>query len=155
MTDPALPIAAELVARFESFTAEPRHLFAGCWEIGYGSTEMLDGSLVCRNTPAVTQQQALVLLAHNLTDLMQIVRSDVKMPISNHGAAALCHFAHTTGVGTFVGSLMRRAINSGVDLDFWTGLFYAYARDAMGNFSLRLLDLRDAECRVAMTPDEA
>ena len=72
-----LELAAELCKRFEGFRSKPYLCPANVATIGYGSTYYANGVKVTLNDPPTTQEEAHVLLMHELehTYLQGVLRN--------------------------------------------------------------------------------
>ena len=109
-----LELAAELCKRFEGFCSKPYLCPANVATIGYGSTYYANGVKVTLNDPATTQEEAHVLLMHELehTYLPGVVRncpillSDVKK------CNAIVDFVYNLGIGRLQTSTLKRKINA-------------------------------------------
>jgi len=95
-----LDMAANIIADFEGFRAEPYLCPAGVLTIGYGTTYYPDGSLVKATDRHLTKKEAYHLLQHHIDHAVvyQMVRT-----IPNWGAmkdyqkAAIISFAYNLG----------------------------------------------------------
>jgi lysozyme len=117
MVDPvALAVSLVLSKHFEGFQALPYLCPAGIPTIGFGFTHYADGSQVTLSDPAMTREEAEVLLEYLLRTMYipQTIRlcPNVDTP---ERLGALADFCFNVGRGNLAASTLRRYVNSG----FW------------------------------------
>lgn len=113
MSDTALPLALDLIKRFEGFSIAPYLDTAGKATIGYGSLAMPDGSPVTMASRAITQAEADAMLAAFVVKTLSAVRAMVYVPLTDAQTAALTSFAYNLGTGALRGSTLLRYLNQG------------------------------------------
>ena len=113
MTDEALTIATDFIAKCEAFRADPYQDVAGVWTIGYGFTFLEDGSPVTADTPAMAQEAAETRLQSLVAHILSVVRGMVTVALEPPALAALTSFAFNLGTGALHGSTLLRLVNSG------------------------------------------
>jgi lysozyme len=108
-----LSIAAELCKRFEGFRSKPYLCPANVATIGYGSTYYANGVKVTLNDVPTTQEEAHVLLMHELehTYLPGVIRYCPTLATDNKKLNAIVDFCYNLGVGRLQTSTLRRKIN--------------------------------------------
>ena len=151
--DPALKMAVQWICSYEGFEsapyqdASPRKV----WTIGYGSTYLADGSPVTSDTPAMTQEEAMALMAPIVAKTLGAVRGMVHSTITNNQAAALTSFAYNEGTQRLRSSSLMVAVNQGKmqeAADYFLQYVYAGGKVLPG-----LVQRRKHERQWFLTPD--
>ena len=109
-----LELAAELCKRFEGFRSKPYLCPANVATIGYGSTYYANGTKVTLNDPPTTQEEAHVLLMHELehTYLPGVLRNCPILATDEKKCNAIVDFVYNLGIGRLQTSTLRRKINA-------------------------------------------
>jgi lysozyme len=109
-----LELAAELCKRFEGFRSKPYLCPANVATIGYGSTYYANGVKVTLNDPPTTQEEAHVLLMHELehTYLPSVLRQCPILATDERKCNALISFTYNLGCGRLQTSTLKRKINA-------------------------------------------
>jgi lysozyme len=109
-----LELAAELCKRFEGFRSKPYLCPANVPTIGYGSTYYANGTKVTLNDPPTTQEEAHVLLMHELehTYLPGVLRNCPILATDEKKCNAIVDFVYNLGIGRLQTSTLKRKINS-------------------------------------------
>jgi len=109
-----LELAAALCKQFEGFRSKPYLCPANVATIGYGSTYYADGRKVTLNDPPTTQEEAHVLLMHELehTYLPGVLRNCPILATDERKCNAIVDFAYNLGVGRVQTSTLKRKINA-------------------------------------------
>jgi len=109
-----LELAAELCKRFEGFKSKPYLCPANVATIGYGSTYYANGTKVTLNDPPTTQEEAYVLLMHELehTYLPGVLRNCPILATDEKKCNAIVDFVYNLGIGRLQTSTLKRKINS-------------------------------------------
>jgi len=109
-----LEIAAEMCKRFEGYRAKPYLCPAGVATIGYGSTYYADGRKVTLNDPPTTQEEAHVLLMHELEHnyLPGVLRNCPGLITDVRKCNAIVDFCYNLGTGRLQTSTLKRKINA-------------------------------------------
>ena len=102
-----------LITSMEGFSAKPYKCPADIPTIGYGSTKYLNGTPVQMTDPAITQQQAELLLSQTLVEYEDAVNSLVKVKLTQNQFDALVDFAYNCGIGNLKKSTLLKLLNSG------------------------------------------
>ena len=106
-----LDIAIELCKAFEGFSSTPYLCPAGIATIGYGSTRY-NNSRVLLSTPAITKEEAEVLLLKDLTDkALCVIRLCPALINNNKKFNAIVDFSYNLGLGKLQTSTLRKKIN--------------------------------------------
>jgi lysozyme len=108
-----LSIAAELCKRFEGFRSKPYLCPANVATIGYGSTYYANGVKVTLNDVPTTQEEAHVLLMHELehTYLPGVIRNCPVLLSDTRKLNAIVDFCYNLGTGRLQTSTLKRKIN--------------------------------------------
>ena len=108
-----LSIAAELCKRFEGFRSKPYLCPANVATIGYGSTYYANGVKVTLNDVPTTQEEAYVLLMHELehTYLPGVIRNCPVLLSDTRKLNAIVDFCYNLGTGRLQTSTLKRKIN--------------------------------------------
>ena len=109
-----LALAAEMCKRFEGFRSKPYLCPANVATIGYGSTYYANGVKVTLNDPPTTQEEAHVLLMHELghTYLPGVLRNCPGLILDERKCNAIVDFAYNLGTGRLQTSTLKRKINA-------------------------------------------
>jgi lysozyme len=109
-----LEIAASLCKQFEGFRSKPYLCPAGVATIGYGSTYYADGRKVTLNDSPTTQEEAHVLLMHELehTYLPGTLRNCPILATDERRLNAVVDFCYNLGIGRLQTSTLKRKINA-------------------------------------------
>ncbi|MEI7515639.1 MAG: lysozyme [Betaproteobacteria bacterium] len=109
-----LELAAELCKRFEGFRSKPYLCPANVPTIGYGSTYYANGVKVTLNDAPTTQEEAHVLLMHELehTYLPSVLRQCPILATDERKCNALISFTYNLGCGRLQTSTLKRKINA-------------------------------------------
>jgi lysozyme len=109
-----LEIAASLCKQFEGFRSKPYLCPAGVATIGYGSTYYANGTKVTLNDPLITQEEAHVLLMHELehTYLPGVLRNCPILLTDVNKCNAVVDFCYNLGIGRLQTSTLKRKINA-------------------------------------------
>ena len=109
-----LELAAELCKRFEGFRSKPYLCPANVPTIGYGSTYYANGVKVTLNDSPTTQEEAHVLLMHELehTYLPSVLRQCPILATDERKCNALISFTYNLGCGRLQTSTLKRKINA-------------------------------------------
>ena len=135
--------AVEIITSFEGFSSEPYQCPAGVWTIGYGSTWCLDGSRVSKDTPALSEDEALEWVRHELNRTEYDVARLIDVPLTENQFGALVSFTYNVGSGNLKASTLRQKLNRG---DFEGALLeFPKWRRAGGKILRGLVRRREAE----------
>lgn len=105
--------AAEFIAQWEGFRAEPYRCPAGVWTIGHGTTRYPDGRAVTEGDPACAHKQAMEWLKHDIADAEAAVKVYVKVPLTDAQRVALVSFVYNLGPAALGRSTLLRLLNRG------------------------------------------
>lgn len=111
MTESVHPDGVTLVQRFEGLRLSPYLCPAQVWTIGYGATYGPDGRRVTRHSPSISEAEADVLLARDLSKFAAGVDRLVSVSIGDQQRAALTSFAFNLGLGALKSSTLLRRVN--------------------------------------------
>jgi len=108
-----LELAASLCKQFEGFRSKPYLCPANVATIGYGSTYYANGVKVTLNDPPTTQEEAHVLLMHELehTYLPGVLRNCPILATDEKKCNAIVDFVYNLGIGRLQTSTLKRKIN--------------------------------------------
>lgn len=114
MTDTALSIAVDFIARHEGFRASPyQDSGAGVWTIGYGFTYLENGQRVTPRTPPMTEEAARARLSSMVSRVLDLVRGMVHVAATDQQLAALTSFAFNEGTAQLRNSSIMKLFNQG------------------------------------------
>lgn len=102
-----------LIAHFDRCSLTPKLCANGRWIIGYGSNKLANGTIVTRETPALTQEQAENLLRDRVCMLQQQILDSVIVPLKPCQIIALLSFTYHVEFASFADSLLHRMLNEG------------------------------------------
>jgi lysozyme len=111
----ALDFAQKIVEHWEGCSLTAYHGAADradVWTIGWGCVS-LNGEPVTPATPAITQDQADVLLARELQNTQNRVRDLVNVVLTEYQEAALISFTYNEGATAFGSSTLLTLLNGG------------------------------------------
>lgn len=111
--DPALPIAVEFIAGFESFRSHPYQDIGGVWTQGYGCTYHPNGSRVMPTDAPITEPQGMAWLQVMVRAVLVRVRMMVDVELSDGQIAALTSLTYNCGTGAIGRSTLLRLLNDG------------------------------------------
>jgi lysozyme len=121
------------------------------WTIGYGHTSRAGPPDVEPGT-AISAQQAREILAGDLDAFSAGVRSSIRTSLNDNQFSALVSFAYNVGLGSFRGSSVLSAVNSG-DLEAVPRRLALWVK-AGGKTLPGLIKRRAAEAALFLEPDE-
>lgn len=101
----------KILKSLEGFRSHPYKCSAGVTTIGYGHSEHMDN--IALNTTSITEKQATDLLKKDVAQFEHIVKSNVKVPLTDNQLAALTFFAFNIGENAFKRSTLLKKLNSG------------------------------------------
>jgi lysozyme len=102
-----------LIKEKEGLRLKPYLCSAGVATIGYGSTMYADGRKVTLKDAAITESQALELLANTLDKYEKAVNDYVKVPLTQNEFDALVSFTYNLGAGNLLSSTLLKKLNAG------------------------------------------
>lgn len=102
-----------LIKEKEGLRLKPYLCSAGVATIGYGSTMYADGRKVTLKDAAISEKQALELLANTLGKYEKAVNDYVKVPLTQNEFDALVSFTYNLGAGNLLSSTLLKKINAG------------------------------------------
>jgi lysozyme len=102
----------DLIKRFEGLSLKPYLCPANVPTIGYGSTLYANGSRVRMSDRPLSQQEADVLLNHEVDKFAKIVDSMTRDDVSQNQFDALVSFCFNVGGGALKSSTLLRKVNA-------------------------------------------
>lgn len=117
----------DIIKTFEGFSPTPYLCPAGYWTIGYGSTRGLDGKRVTSEHPAISKEQAVTFMQHELRSVELAIKALIRVPLSENQFSALCSFSYNVGTGNLSASTLRQRLNRG-DTEGAAGEFLKWRR---------------------------
>lgn len=102
-----------LIKEKEGLRLKPYLCSAGVATIGYGSTMYADGRKVTLKDAAISEKQALELLANTLGKYEKAVNDYVKVQLTQNEFDALVSFTYNLGAGNLLSSTLLKKINAG------------------------------------------
>jgi lysozyme len=100
-----------MIKAFEGFRASPYKCSAGVPTIGYGATFYPGGKKVTMTDPAITEEQAVELLANMLVSFEKYVDSYCIDTITQNQFDALVSFAYNLGPANLKASTLLKKVN--------------------------------------------
>ena len=101
----------DMIKAFEGFRASPYKCSAGVPTIGYGATFYPGGKKVTMTDPAITEEQAVGLLANMLVSFEKYVDSYCIDTITQNQFDALVSFAYNLGPANLKASTLLKKVN--------------------------------------------
>ena len=101
----------DLIKRFEGFRSKPYKCSAGVPTIGYGATFYTNGKRVTMADPAISEEDALSLLAEMLKKFEQYVDSYCIDTITQNQFDALVSFCYNLGPANLKASTLLKKVN--------------------------------------------
>lgn len=92
------------VADHEGFRSRPYQDPSGCWTIGFGHTHG-----VTKDTPSITYDDALLMLAHELEDIRSSLSSE-PYSLTSTQWDAIVDFCYNLGITAYKNSTLRKRI---------------------------------------------
>ena len=102
----------EMIKTFEGFRAAPYKCSAGVPTIGYGATFYPGGKKVTMTDAAITEEQAVELLANMLVSFEKYVDSYCVDTITQNQFDALVSFAYNLGPANLKSSTLLKKVNA-------------------------------------------
>jgi lysozyme len=102
-----------LIKEKEGLRLKPYLCSAKVATIGYGSTMYADGRKVTLKDAAITESQALELLANTLGKYEKAVNDYVKVTLTQNEFDALVSFTYNLGSGNLLSSTLLKKLNAG------------------------------------------
>jgi lysozyme len=102
----------EMIKTFEGFRAAPYKCSAGVPTIGYGATFYPGGKKVTMTDKAITEEQAVELLANMLVSFEKYVDSYCIDTITQNQFDALVSFAYNLGPANLKASTLLKKVNA-------------------------------------------
>ena len=102
----------EMIKTFEGFRAAPYKCSAGVPTIGYGATFYPGGKKVTMTDAAITEEQAVELLANMLVSFEKYVDSYCIDTITQNQFDALVSFAYNLGPANLKASTLLKKVNA-------------------------------------------
>ena len=102
-----------LIKEKEGLRLKPYLCSAGVATIGYGSTMYADGRKVTLKDAAISESQALELLANTLGKYEKAVNDYVKVSLTQNEFDALVSFTYNLGAGNLLSSTLLKKLNAG------------------------------------------
>ena len=102
----------EMIKTFEGFRAAPYKCSAGVPTIGYGATFYPGGKKVTMTDAAITEEQAVELLANMLVSFEKYVDSYCIDTITQNQFDALVSFAYNLGPANLKSSTLLKKVNA-------------------------------------------
>ena len=102
----------DLIKSFEGFSSKPYLCPAKIPTIGYGATFYPNGKKVTMSDKAITEAEAVDLLAHMLKSFEQYVDSYTRDDVSQHQFDALVSFAYNLGPTSLKSSTLLKKVNT-------------------------------------------
>jgi lysozyme len=142
-----------LIKSFEGLFLKPYLCPANVPTVGYGTIKYPNGKAVSIKDPAITEQQALDFLEHEVNEKASAVEKLVKVDISDNEFAALVSFSYNVGVGALQKSTLLRLLNANEDRSKVAEEFLKWNK-AGGKILAGLTRRRQAEKALFLQPNE-
>jgi lysozyme len=105
----------DLIKRFEGLSLKPYLCPANVPTIGYGSTLYANGARVRMTDRPLSQQEANILLIHEVDKFAKIVDSMTRDDVSQNQFDALVSFCFNVGGGALKSSTLLRKVNANLN----------------------------------------
>jgi lysozyme len=105
----------DMIKAFEGFRAAPYKCSAGVPTIGYGATFYPSGKKVTMTDAAITEEQAVELLANMLVSFEKYVDSYCVDTITQNQFDALVSFAYNLGPANLKASTLLKKVNANAE----------------------------------------
>ncbi len=102
----------KLIKELEGFRNKPYQCSAGKWTTGFGSTYYLDGTLVKKDDPPISEADAELLLRHTIGNYQDLIDPLFIVNLKQNSYDAILSFVYNVGPGAFRGSTLLRRINA-------------------------------------------
>ncbi|ASX26125.1 lysozyme [Candidatus Williamhamiltonella defendens] len=96
-----------LIKRYEGLRLKAYQCSAGRWTIGYGHTHNI------RAGDVITQQQAEAFLREDIAQVMALLNTQIKVPLTQNQCDALCSLVFNIGATAFAASTLLKKLNFG------------------------------------------
>lgn len=105
-------VGLDLIKFFEGYRDEAYQCSAGIWTIGWGST-IVDQVRVKKGDTISKSKAQVALKSHLSNEVYPVIKSLVKVPLTQGQFDALCSFIYNLGAWAFEGSTLLRKLNAG------------------------------------------
>ena len=114
MNQEFMPLALELIKKYEGFSAKPYLCPAGVWTIGYGNTKYPNGIRVGKNDHSISEKEALQMLSLTVEKefLPKVLELSPILKQHPNKLAAVLSFCYNLGAGAYANSTLRKKINT-------------------------------------------
>lgn len=114
MNQEFMPMALELIKKYEGFSSKPYLCPAGVWTIGYGNTKYPNGIRVGKNDPGISNEEALQLLSLTVEKefLPKVIELSPILKQHPNKLAAVLSFCYNLGAGAYANSTLRKKVNA-------------------------------------------
>lgn len=102
---------AQKIKQYESFRSKPYDDGAGVWTIGYGTT-YINGAKVSKNTPEISEAQALEYFKADIAVCENAVKSVVTVPVTQSMFDAMVSLTYNISSAPFRKSSVVRELNA-------------------------------------------
>jgi lysozyme len=100
-----------IIKQFEGWSATPYRCPANIPTQGWGFTRLLNGSKVKMDSPALSKEEAEVILKHELNHFERGVRRLVNVKLNHNQFSSLVSFSFNLGLGNLQNSTLRMKLN--------------------------------------------
>lgn len=97
----------ELIKNYEGLKLKAYKCPAGVWTIGYGHTKNV------KQGDVITEVQAEILLMYDLIDFENVIKKNVRIPLTQNQFDALVSFCFNVGCGNFLKSTLLKKLIEG------------------------------------------
>lgn len=114
MNQEFMPLALELIKKYEGFSSKPYLCPAGVWTIGYGNTKYLNGIRVGKNDPSISEKEAEEMLSLTVEKefLPKVLELSPVLKQHPNKLAAILSFCYNLGAGAYAKSTLRKKVNA-------------------------------------------
>ncbi|RXK33842.1 lysozyme [Arsenophonus endosymbiont of Bemisia tabaci Asia II 3] len=95
----------ELIKRYEGLQLKAYQCRAGRWTVGYGHTHNINTDDV------ITQEQAEAFLRKDIAQVMALLNTQIKVPLTQNQYDALCSLVFNIGATAFIASALLKKLN--------------------------------------------
>jgi len=101
----------DIIISYEGFSSKPYLDPVGIPTIGYGTTVYPNGKKVTMQDALISKEVALVYKMDHIAKMEKILKSLIKVALSDNRYSAICSLVYNIGIGAFRTSTLLKVIN--------------------------------------------